>query len=303
MEKTLMPGVTIAPRRIDTAAGEVEFDLTEGDGPLVLASHGGIGGFDQARLILNWLDPGSYRLLSPSRPGYLGTPLSSGQSTEAQADLFAALLDALGLERAAVVMLSSGGPAGYLFAARHPHRVSALVAISSVSGRYNPPETAGAATQAIFMSGPGQKLVNAIAHRKPGWLVQETLRSTGYYDKRQLKAHVNRVLRSPQAMDFVRALFATMNPYKPRMEGTNNDLAAFRRLTHLPLGQVRCPSLIVHGTHDADVKFHHGVHAFEHIQGAERFWIEEGSHLGFWLGPHGAEAQGVAREFLRRHRL
>jgi pimeloyl-ACP methyl ester carboxylesterase len=302
MEQTVLPGVTISPKTIDTAAGKVEFDLTEGDGPVVLASHGGIGGVDQARLILNWLDPGRYRLLSLSRPGYLGTPLSSGQSMEAQADLFAALLDALGLERAAVVMLSSGGPAGYLFAARHPRRVSALVAISSVSGRYNPPEAPGPVIQAIFMSGPGQKLVNAIAHRRPGWLVQETLRSTGYYDKRQLKAHVNRVLHSPQAMDFVRALFAAMSPYKPRVEGTNNDIAAFRRVTHLPLGQVRCPSLIVHGTHDADVKFYDGVYAYEHIAGAERYWIEDGSHLGFWLGPHAAEAQGAAREFLSRHR-
>jgi pimeloyl-ACP methyl ester carboxylesterase len=145
--------------------------------------------------------------------------------------------------------------------------------------------------------------MRTIAHRKPEWLVQEILRSTSYYTKQQLKAQTRHVLRSPQAMDFMRAFFATVYPYRPRRAGTSNDAVVFRRLDHIPLEQVRCPSLIVHGTHDSDVKFHHGVHAFEHIQGAERFWIEEGSHLGFWLGPHGAEAQGVAREFLRRHRL
>jgi len=31
------------------------------------------------------------------------------------------------------------------------------------------------------------------------------------------------------------------------------------------------------------VMFHHGVYAHECIPGAERVWIEEGSHLGFWL--------------------
>ena len=36
--------------------------------------------------------------------------------------------------------------------------------------------------------------------------------------------------------------------------------------------------------------------------GAERFWVEEGSHLGFWLNPHAAQAQAAAREFLGRHR-
>ena len=42
--KEVLPGVSITPRVIDTAAGPVEFDLTEGEGPVVLASHGGIGG-------------------------------------------------------------------------------------------------------------------------------------------------------------------------------------------------------------------------------------------------------------------
>jgi hypothetical protein len=77
----------------------VEFDLTGGEGSVVLSSHGGIGGVDQARVMLGWLDPTHYRLLSVSRPGYLNTPLASGQSFEEQADLFAALLDALGIER------------------------------------------------------------------------------------------------------------------------------------------------------------------------------------------------------------
>src|SRR5262245_18207101 len=101
--KEILPGIRIVPRLIGTALGNVEFDLTEGQGPVVLASHGGLGGLDQARLLLGWLDSAQYRLLSPSRPGYLGTPLSSGQSFEAQADLFTALLDMLQIDKAAVV--------------------------------------------------------------------------------------------------------------------------------------------------------------------------------------------------------
>ncbi len=84
--------------------------------------------------MLGWPDPAHYRLLSVSRLGYLNTPLTSGQSIEEQADLFAALLDALGVERTAMVTLSSAGPLGYLFAARHPARIWTLVAIDSASG-------------------------------------------------------------------------------------------------------------------------------------------------------------------------
>jgi pimeloyl-ACP methyl ester carboxylesterase len=300
--REVLSGVTIAPQVIETAVGPVEVDLTDGEGPVVLASHAGLGGVDQARVLLNWLDPTQYRLLSVSRPGYLRTPLARGRSIEEQADLFAALLDALGVERAAIVTLSAGGPPGYLFAVRHPHRVWALVAIDSVSGHYDMPETASPLAQAIFMSQWGQKVLKAIGQKKPAWLLHQLFQGTGYFTKQQIQAHVDVTLSSPQALAFMRAFMDTMFPYKPRKAGTDNDTALYRRLTHLPLEQVRCPALIVHGTHDADVKFYHGVYAHERIPGAERFWIEEGSHLGFWLSPHAAQAQAAAREFLGHHR-
>ena len=96
------------------------------------------------------------------------------------------------------------------------------------------------------------------------------------------------------------AYTASMSPYRLRKPGTDNDIEQFREYGHLPLERIRCPSLIVHGTHDADVKFYDGVYAYENIPNAERLWIEEGSHLGFWLSPNGASAQQAARQFLDR---
>ena len=51
---------------------------------------------------------GGYRLLTPDRPGYLGTLLANNGSPEAQADLAAALLDALAIDTVAVVGNSAG---------------------------------------------------------------------------------------------------------------------------------------------------------------------------------------------------
>ena len=200
-----------------------------------------------------------------------------------------------------MVTLSSGGPPGYLFAVRRPDRVTALVAIDSVSGHHDMPETAGPIAQAIFMSRWGQKFTQLIGEKKPAWLLRQLFRGTAYYTKQQIQTHTDFALGSPQALAFMRAFIDTMNPYRPRKAGTDNDTALLRRLTHLPVEQVRCPTLIVHGTHDADVKFHHGVYAHEHIARAERFWIEEGSHLGFWLSPHATQAQTAAQEFLGGH--
>jgi pimeloyl-ACP methyl ester carboxylesterase len=299
----VLPGVFINPQVIDTATGKIEYDLTEGSGPVVLVSHGGIGGVDQARVLANWVDTGKFRILSPSRPGYLGTPLDSGKTIEEQADLFAALLDELKIDKAAVISASAGGPPAYMFAIRHPDRVRALVAIDSVSGFYDMPETAGAIAQAIFTTQFGQKLLKKIGESKPEMFLQEIFQSEAYFTKAQQKAHIEYVLGSPVAVEFMRAFMATMNPYNARKPGTDNDMVQYSKLTHLPVEQIKCPSLIVHGTHDADVKFYDGVYAYEHIPHCERFWIEEGSHLGFWLCPNSVKAQKTAVNFLDKHRM
>lgn len=298
----VLPGIFIQPQSIKTIKGLIEYDITKKENLAILCSHGGIGGLDQARIILSWLNDSEYRLLSPSRPGYLGTPLESGSTIEEQADLFAALLDSLDIEKVAVVTASAGGPPGYMFAIRHPDRVWALVAIDSVSGFYDMPETAGPIMQAIFTSQFGQKLLKMVGEVKPAMFLEQILNAEAYFTKKQIKEHIDYAMHSPEMLVFVKAFMATMNPYNTRKPGTDNDMEQYRKLTHLPLEKIQCPSLVIHGTHDADVKFYDGVYAYEHIPTCERYWIEEGSHLGFWLSPHAQEAQKAARNFLAKHR-
>jgi pimeloyl-ACP methyl ester carboxylesterase len=69
----------------------------------------------------------SARVLRVSRPGYGRTPLRSGRTPEATADLYAALLDALDVPDAVAVGISGGGPSSYAFAQRHPQRCRGLV--------------------------------------------------------------------------------------------------------------------------------------------------------------------------------
>jgi len=297
-EYKIFDDLSFESKVVETKQGKVEYHLSEGDGPVILISHGGLGGLDQARVMASWVDDAKYRLLCPSRPGYLGTPLESGKTIEEQADLFAALLDVLKIDKVAIVTASAGGPPGYVFSIRHPDRVWALVAIDSVSGYYDMPETAGVIAQAIFMTNFGQKILKKIEEKKPDLFLKQIFQSEAYFTKEQIKKHIDYALNSPSAVAFMGAFMNTMYPYKPRKVGTENDMEQYRKFTHLPLEKVRCPSLIIHGTHDADVKFYDGVYAYEHIKNAKRYWIEEGSHLGFWLNKDAKTAQKFAQDFL-----
>ncbi len=104
-----------------------------GEGYPVLVSHGGLMGYDQVESVRQMLGNESFRLIAPSRFGYLRTPLPSDASVAAQADAFADLLDALNVSKVIVMGFSFGGPAAAQFAIRYPERTAALVMSSAVS--------------------------------------------------------------------------------------------------------------------------------------------------------------------------
>jgi pimeloyl-ACP methyl ester carboxylesterase len=302
-KRQVIPGVNVEPRIAGTAKGKVEFDLTQGDGPVALSVHGGLGGADQGRLNADWLARAGYRILSPSRPGYLGTPLDSGTTVEDQAGLLAALLDTLNIAQVALVSYSAGGPVAYTLAARHPERVVALVAISSLSGPHPLMETGSGSRvrDVIFLSTPGQKLVQFAMERLPRAFLSGTLAQVGYLPKPERKAYVNHVLNSPQALAYIKGITGMMDPYSQRAQGVRNDFQQGAAMSPLPFANITCPTLIVHGTRDAVVELYDGVRAHEHIKGAERHWIEGGDHLAFWLSPQAPTAQASARAFLNQH--
>jgi hypothetical protein len=85
---------------VQTAKGPIEY-AEVGHGPVVLMVHGDPGGYDQIYQVLKIDDAehGDFRYVIPSRPGYLRTPLIVGKTPKEQAEAFAALLDALKIDK------------------------------------------------------------------------------------------------------------------------------------------------------------------------------------------------------------
>ena len=111
-----------------TRFGAIEY-AEAGSGPPVLMLHGTGGGFDQGLLFARRLTATGYRVVAPSRFGYLRTPAPPDPSSANQADQLADLLDALGLDRVAVAGGSAGALPALQFAIRHPQRCAALIPI------------------------------------------------------------------------------------------------------------------------------------------------------------------------------
>jgi pimeloyl-ACP methyl ester carboxylesterase len=111
-----------------TACGPIEYASVGGGAP-VLEVHGIFGGFDQGLMSAKPVLGEGYRVIAPSRFGYLRTPMPANASVAGQADAHRCLLDYLGVERAVVMGHSAGSTSAIQFALRYPERVSALVLV------------------------------------------------------------------------------------------------------------------------------------------------------------------------------
>jgi pimeloyl-ACP methyl ester carboxylesterase len=228
---------------VQTVGGPVEY-AEIGKGPAVLVSHGTPGGYDGPLAVLRLThaaDQG-FRYIIPSRPGYLRTPLEVGRTPQEQADAFAALLDALNIEKVAVIAHSGGGPAALQFALRHPERCSALVLEAALVRTYR---------------GPAPKL--------PATAFAARLRDMLFYlfQDAGIAPYQAKDPRDPLITPLARAELYGIMPYWLRRAGTENDLVQEQGLDGWPLQKISCPTLIVQGTVDqsvppADAQYAHG---------------------------------------------
>ncbi len=118
-------------RAVETARGRIEAAFV-GDGPALLLIHGTPGNYRQALPLGEDLRD-EYRSILPSRPGYGRSPITTGRTPAEQAASYAALLDAEGIDDAAIVGISGGGMSAAAFAAHYPDRCRSLVLMCALA--------------------------------------------------------------------------------------------------------------------------------------------------------------------------
>jgi len=280
----------------DTSEGTIDY-VDRGAGPAVLFVHGSPGGSDQGVLMTEFLVAAGFRVVTPSRPGYLGTPLTGDHGgPDKQAHLEAAVMETLGIDRVGVMCWSAGGPSSYRLAVNHPDRVSALVAIAAVSKAY----TFAHGIEATMMSGRlGAWLVKEMGKHAPKSLVKSTIGEEGDLSKAELKELTEEIWADDTKRGFVLALADTVT-YQGRKAGLDNDHAIFPTIDDLQLPLVAAPTLLVHGTVDTDVPPDYSEYALGAIPGAEIVRVDGGTHIAAWTDPTADDLHERIAAFLRR---
>ncbi|SIS85839.1 Pimeloyl-ACP methyl ester carboxylesterase [Roseivivax lentus] len=136
---------------IQTRAGAMEYAVA-GHGPPLMMIHGTGGGFDQGLLFASGLRARGFRIVAPSRFGYLGSAYPEDASPAHQADALVDLLDHLGIGRLAVAGGSAGALTAAEFARRHPERCAQLVLIVPAANLTNRDPVAFTALQRLAVA-------------------------------------------------------------------------------------------------------------------------------------------------------
>ena len=278
-----------ASELVTTQCGPIEYAAV-GTGPPILFVHGAGGGFDQGLAIGAPLAAHGHRVIAMSRFGYLRTPLPADASAARQADAHACLLEALELERAAVVGVSAGAPSALQLAVRHPERVSALVLMVPAAfvprpGGAEPVRTPPGTLQLFDTALRSNFLFWAIRRVAPSLMVRGLLGTPPGLVARAAPLEQRRVA----------AMLDEILPVTDRRLGLLNDAAVTTGIERYPLERITAPTLTISAADDLYGTYEAARYSAEQIPGARFIGYPDGGHV---LVARNAATTGAIAEFL-----
>ncbi|MDH3263898.1 MAG: alpha/beta hydrolase, partial [Paracoccaceae bacterium] len=275
-------------RLIETRHGALEY-AEAGEGPPVLFLHGTGGGFDQGLHMGAPLLGLGYRLICPSRFGYLRSAFPADPSPFAQAEALAELLDHLGLRRVAVAGGSAGAIPAIAFALRYPERTAALLPI--VPAVYAPgramPEPWGPWQRRLAEAALGSDFLFWAAITAAPDTMTGALLAT---DPALVRA------AGPAEQARVREVLRNILPISARKKGLLNDAASTGRPMDFDYGSVAAPTLAISLEDDRFGTAESARHIAARVPGARVIVYPGGGHV--WVERE-AELFGAIGAFLK----
>jgi pimeloyl-ACP methyl ester carboxylesterase len=261
-------------------------DAGDESGPAVIGSHGTPGSALIWRGVVDDAAARGMRVIGYDRPGYGKSDPHPGRRVADVAADVAAIADALGIGRFAVVGGSGGGPHTLACAALLPDRVVAAASLAGVApypaegldwldgmGQDNVDEFGAALDGRETLEPFLEKQAEAMLSAEPETLV-EALAS--------LCSPPDVAVLTGEFAEYV--LAATRRAIGGSLEGWIEDDFVFMEPWGFELDEISVPVQLWHGAQDRFVPVAHGHWLAERIPGVETHISEEDGHLSIQLG-------------------
>lgn len=244
--------------------------VDSGKGEEILSVHGIFGGYDQAYDTCKDFCS-DYRIIAPSRFGYLGSDVSGDGTPAKQAEAYVELLDKLGIDKVYLLATSAGGSIAIRFALDYPERTRGLILYCSAMPLVEKPK------KFVEYAGPPAFLCNNYAM----------------------------FLLSPMfepIMGMEPSTIYSMMPVNDRKDGvvldasiTNPDMA--RNFEDYPIEDLQIPTLIFHAKDDKLASYSDTERAVSRFPDCTFVSFESGGHL---MAGHGEEIKKAVSDFVTK---
>ncbi len=242
-----------------------------GEGEAILSVHGIFGGYDQGYDTCKDF-ASDYRIIAPSRFGYLGSDVLGKGTPAQQATAYVELLDKLGIDKIYLLATSAGGSTAIRFALDYPERTKGLILYCSAMPSTKKP------TKYSEYAGPPAFLCNDYAMFVISPLFQPI-------------------------MGMEPSTIYSMLPISQRKEGvvldasfTNPDMA--RNYEDYPIEALQVPTLVFHAKDDKLASYSDTEKAVKRFPNCTFISFEKGGHL---MEGHGEEIRTAVNNFIREN--
>lgn len=253
---------------ISLSYGDMTY-VDKGAGEVILVAHGMSGGYDQGfDAVKDKVD--QYRIIAPSRFGYLDSTSPQDPSPNAQASAYIELLDQLGIDKVYIVGTSAGGTIAIRFALDYPERTKGLILYSSAAPFLEKPKNYSE------YSGPP----SFMCYDFPMWLFRPLIKPL---------------------MGMEQDTIYSMLPVSRRHYGmvmdasiTNPDMA--RNFDQYPIEDMKVPSLILQSKDDALASYEQIRRSVSRFPNSTFIAFEDGGHL---MVGHEREVEEALDQFIQ----
>ncbi|MCL2014666.1 MAG: alpha/beta hydrolase [Defluviitaleaceae bacterium] len=254
---------------IETKIGKVHY-TDAGKGSIILHSHGSPAGADVGLLFFDDYAKDKFRIITPSRPGFLGTSLDLGTSIEAQADFFKHFLDSLGIKEVFIHAWSGGGPPAIKFAIKYPKYTKGLILFCAVSHKWVHKITI---FEKMILNDRGIWLF---------WNLSKIFREN-FRQKiaKELGVDYDYVKKDSKRLFLLDKFFEMTAPPSLRNEGSFNDIKMYSEMGNFDFGEIKVPTLALFSLSDNQLPISNGdIPAKEISQNlVDYFRFTHGGHM------------------------
>lgn len=239
-----------------------------GNGEAILSVHGIFGGYDQAHDTCKDFSA-DYRIIAPSRFGYLGSDILGGGTPAEQAAAYVELLDVLGIDKVYLLATSAGGSVAVRFALDYPERTKGLILYCSAMPFTEKPEkiSAYAGPPAFLCSDFAMFLISPLFEPIMG------MEPSTIYSMLPVGDRKNGVILDASV--------------------TNLDMAG--NFDDYPIEDLQVPALVLHAKDDKLASYTDTERAVKRFPDCTFVSFESGGHL---LEGHGEEIKAAVSKFI-----